>query len=249
MKITVVTPCFNSIDTIESTLESVACQTYPYIEHLVMDGGSHDGTMDLLKSWNKHTILLESAKDKGIYDALNKGINKATGDIVGFMHSDDVFQDCEVLDKIARAFQDPSVDAVYGDLVYVSHHNLNRVVRFWRAGNFENRKLRLGWMPPHPTFYVRRSLYQTFGAFDLRYRISADYDCMLRILSSPKIKYIYIPEVLVRMRLGGVSNRSFSNILLKTSEDVEITRQNLGRGYFTVIMKNLTKIRQFCKFR
>lgn len=249
MKITVVTPSFNTVDTIESTLESVASQTYTNIEHLVMDGGSNDGTIDLLKAWKNHSLLLESAKDSGIYDALNKGINKATGDVIGFMHADDVFQDSEVLVKIARAFEDPSVDVVYGDLVYASNQDLNQVVRFWRAGNFVMRKLRFGWMPPHPTFYVRRSVYRNFGAFDLRYRISADYDCMLRILSRSEIKTTYIPEILVRMRLGGVSNRSLSNILLKSSEDVQISRQNLGGGYFTVIMKNLTKVSQFWKFR
>lgn len=250
MKISVITATYNCGSTLRTTLESMAVQTHPDIEHLVIDGGSKDDTIELVKQWTAHPITWESGKDKGIYDALNKGIAKASGDVVGFLHADDVLQDERVLAKIAKAFEDPSVQAVYGDLVYVAPDDLGRVIRTWHSGSFHVDKLRRGWMPPHPTFYVRRSLYQQLGGFDLQYRIAADYDNMLRLLSGPDgsgIRTAYVPEVLVRMRTGGVSNRSLRNILQKSREDLRIVRRNRVGGLGTIAMKNLSKISQFWK--
>lgn len=247
MKISVITATYNCGKTLRTTLESIAAQTYPDIEHLVMDGGSSDDTLDIVHGWTAHPLSLESGRDKGIYDALNKGINKASGEIVGFLHADDVLQDESVLKRIAHAFEDPKVQVVYGDLVYVDQEDLGRVVRTWRSGEFEPRKLRHGWMPPHPTFYARRSLYEHRGGFDLRYRIAADYDCMLRLLVSGGVKVKYIPEILVRMRMGGVSNRSLRNMLQKSREDLEIAGRNLGGGVKTIALKNVSKISQFWK--
>lgn len=247
MNISVITATYNCGQTLSTTLESISAQRYPHIEHLVMDGNSKDDTLDLVRGWSKHPIKLESGPDKGIYDALNKGIAKASGDIVGFLHADDVLQDDRVLEKVARAFEDPSVQAVYGDLVYVDPEDLGRVIRTWHSGDFDRRKLRRGWMPPHPTFYARRSLYERLGGFDLRYRIAADYDCMLRLLSVDEVRTVYIPEVLVRMRIGGVSNRSLKNILQKSREDLEIARCNRVGGLGTIALKNLSKVSQFWK--
>lgn len=250
MKISVITATYNCAATLRTTLESMAAQTYPNIEHLVIDGGSKDNTVELIQHWSAHPLTWESGKDKGIYDALNKGIAKATGEVVGFLHADDVLQDEHVLEKIAKAFEDPSVQAVYGDLVYVAQDDLQRVIRTWHSGSFDMNKLRQGWMPPHPTFYVRRSLYQQLGGFDLQYRIAADYDNMLRLLSGPDgrgIRAAYVPEVLVRMRTGGVSNRSLRNILQKSREDLAIVRRNGVGGLGTIAMKNLSKISQFWK--
>ncbi|RYE70933.1 MAG: glycosyltransferase [Oxalobacteraceae bacterium] len=250
MKISVITATYNCGKTLPTTLESLAGQTHREIEHLVMDGGSRDDTMDIVKAWTAHPITAESGPDKGIYDALNKGIAKASGEIVGFLHADDVLQDAHVLEKIAKAFEDTAVQAVYGDLVYVAQDDLEKVIRTWHSGAFHVSRLRSGWMPPHPTFYARRSLYERLGGFDLRYRIAADYDNLLRLLSGSDgqgIRAAYIPEVLVRMRTGGVSNRSLRNILEKSREDLEIARRNRVGGVRTIVLKNLSKISQFWK--
>lgn len=245
MKISVITATYNCGKTLRSTLESMASQNHSDTEHLVMDGGSKDETLDLVRGWTRHPILLQSGKDTGIYDALNKGVATASGEVVGFLHADDVLQDGDVLQKIAKAFEDQSVHAVYGDLVYVDQEDLSNVIRTWRSGSFDRRKLRRGWMPPHPTFYARRSLYERLGCFDLRYRIAADYDCMVRMLSAGDVHTAYIPEVLVRMRLGGISNRSLRNILQKSREDLDIARRNHVGGVRTIALKNLSKISQF----
>jgi len=245
LKISVITAVFNRRDTIEDTLCSVASQIYGDVEHIVVDGGSCDGTMDVLNACRDQIDVLLSEADRGIYDALNKGIALATGDVVGFLHADDVFADTRVLSRIADAFADDAVGAVYGDLVYVQAGDMGRVVRHWSAGHFSKSKLAWGWMPPHPTFYVRRSLYARLGGFDLRYRIAADYDTMLRFLGRGEVQAAYIPEVLVKMRLGGVSNRSLANILQKSREDYLVLRRNGVGGLGALVWKNLSKVAQF----
>lgn len=250
MKISVVTATYNCGETLLTTLESMSAQTHADIEHLVMDGGSKDNTLDIVRSWTSHRLILESGRDNGIYDALNKGIAKASGNVIGFLHADDVLQDERVLEKIAYAFEDPSVQAVYGDLVYVARNDITRVIRTWHSGPFYLNRLHNGWMPPHPTFYARRSLYTTLGGFNVQYRIAADYDSMLRLLLSGDERGLttkYIPEVLVRMRIGGVSNRSLLNIIQKSREDLRIVHQNRVGGWTTIAMKNLSKISQFWK--
>lgn len=245
VKISVITVVFNRRDTIEDALRSVATQDYGNVEHIVVDGGSSDGTMDVLNAHRGQIDVLLSEPDRGIYDALNKGISLATGDVVGFLHADDVFADAGVLSRIAGALADETVGAVYGDLIYVHAGDMTRVIRHWSAGHFSKPKLTWGWMPPHPTFYVRRSLYAQFGVFDLRYRIAADYDMMLRFLGHGEVQAAYIPEVLVKMRLGGVSNRSLANILQKSREDYLALRRNGVGGLGALAWKNLSKVRQF----
>jgi glycosyltransferase involved in cell wall biosynthesis len=245
IRISVVTAVYNCRDTVAQAIESVLSQTYPDVETILIDGASTDGTLDVLLPYRQHLDVFVSERDLGIYDALNKGIERASGDVVGFLHADDLFDNREVLLRVAEAFADPQVEAVYGDLVYVRHGNVDQVVRYWRAGQFEPSSLRRGWMPPHPTFYVRRRVYQRFGAFDTSYRIAADYESILRFLGRARIRAAYIPQVLVRMRVGGASNRSLSNILRKSREDLRALHTHGAGGVGTVLRKNLSKLSQF----
>lgn len=245
MKISIITATWNCAGTIADCLASVAGQSYPDREHIVIDGVSSDGTLAILETHRAQLAVLISEPDRGIYDALNKGIAQASGDVIGFLHADDLYADPEVLARIAAAFVDPAVDAVYGDLVYVSRTDTERVIRYWRAGGYRPAQLHRGWMPPHPTLYLRRALYERHGVFDLRYQIAADYDLMLRVLSRLTGRVVYLPQVLVRMRLGGISNRSLRHILHKSREDYQALRTNRMGGIGTLAWKNLSKLPQF----
>lgn len=243
--ISVVTAVYNRADTIGQALDVVQAQTWPHIEYVVIDGGSTDGTLQILNGRREMISLLISEPDDGIYDALNKGISRSTGDIIGLLHSDDFYADERVLERVAEAFTDPVVDAVYGDLDYVAKDNSSRIIRRWRSGAYSRNRLAWGWMPPHPTLYIRRRVIDEWGVFDSRFRIAADYDAMLRYLAQGKIRLAYIPEVLVKMRVGGESNRSLSHILLKSREDYAALRHNGVGGIGALIWKNLSKLPQF----
>lgn len=245
MKISVVTAVFNRASTIAEAVESVQRQTYPYLEHVIQDGGSSDGTLDQIAKLAAMNTNVTSERDTGIYDAINRGIDRATGEIIGLMHSDDFFADDTVLEKVAAAFASPGVDGVYGDLQYVSADDPTRIVRHWRSGQYHPSLLKHGWMPPHPTLYLRREVYERYGVYDTSFSIAADYDAMLRYLATGKIKLAYIPEVLVKMRLGGESNRSLERILRKSREDLRAIRKNGVGGLGTLAAKNLSKLGQF----
>jgi len=225
----------------------VLSQTYDNIEYIVVDGASKDGTVEVIQKYGDKITTFVSEPDKGIYDGLNKGIALATGDVVGFLHSDDLFEDEHVVTKIAEAFKVEDVDSVYGDLIYVNKDDISRVVRYWKSGAFGLSKLQNGWMPPHPTFYVKRKVYKMHGAFDTTFKIAADYDSILRFLGREGITTRYIPEVLVKMRVGGESNKSIRNIVMKTKEDIRAMRNNCVGGTITLIYKNISKIPQFFK--
>lgn len=240
-----VTAVHNRQKTVGQAIESVLSQSYPAVESIVIDGASTDGTLAVLEAYRPRLGMLISERDQGIYDALNKGIKHATGDVVGFLHADDIFENSEVLAKVAAAFQDPTIDAVYGDLVYVKHDDISQVIRYWKSGHYDDAALLRGWMPPHPTFYVRRSVYERLGGFDTRYRIAADYDTVLRFLAVGKIRAAYIPEVMVRMRAGGISNHSLRSIMRKSREDIEVLRRNQVGGVVTLVRKNFSKLSQF----
>jgi len=244
LQISVITAVKNRASTLGACLRSVQAQTWDHVEHVVVDGGSTDGTLGVLASSRAHLAKLICEPDRGVYDALNKGIRAATGDIVGFMHADDEYASDRVLERVAAAFEDPSVEAVYGDLVYVRKDDPSHVVRYWRAGRYARAQLAHGWMPPHPTFYVRRDVYNRFGTFDIRYKIAADYENMLRILWRGGVQAAYIPEVLVRMRTGGMSNRLL-NVLLKSREDYAALRENGLEAVHALVLKNVTKLPQF----
>lgn len=245
MKVSVITAVYNSRATVEAALASALAQRHGNVELLVIDGGSTDGTMEVLRDYADRIAVLVSEPDSGIYDALNKGIGLASGEVVGFLHADDLFADDFVIERIAAAFRDPAVEAAYGDLVYVSKTDTRRVIRRWTAGPFSKARMGWGWMPPHPTLYVRRGVYERLGRFDTRYRIAADYDCILRFLGRGGIIPAYIPEVLVKMRVGGASNRSLANIMQKSREDYRALRENQVGGLGALAWKNFSKINQF----
>jgi len=247
VRISVITAVFNNREMLPGALDSILSQSYPNVETLVIDGASSDGTLEVLQQYRGRLSFSCSEPDRGLYDALNKGISRASGDVIGFLHSDDVFGDSDVLARVALAFADPEVQAVYGDLLYVRRDNLDAVVRYWSAGQFCRERLGWGWMPPHPTLYVRREVFQRVGGFDTSYRISADYDHILRVFSQPELNAVYLPSVLVRMRLGGSSNRSLPNILRKSSEDYRALRENRVGGLGTLAWKNLRKVGQFLR--
>lgn len=214
-----------------------------------MDGASTDETLSILRAHPHPARIVVSEPDGGIYDALNKGIAQASGEIIGFLHADDVLADHEVLADIVAAFGDPKVCAVYGDLQYVSRANLDRTIRHWRAGRFSADKLFAGWMPPHPTLYLRKSIYEEFGVFDCSYRIAADYEFMLRILMRlPADRVAYIDRTLVKMRQGGASNKSPLAFAQKSLEDWRALRAagfGLWAAARALAQKNLGKLSQF----
>ena len=245
MKISVVTAVYNRVNTLPTALESLYGQSHPHVEHVVQDGGSTDGTLEVLRANPKEDMALESAPDTGLYDAINRGIERASGDVVGLLHSDDFLADGKVLTSVAEAFTEPSVDGIYGDLDYVAAHDTARVIRRWRSGAYTRAKLRRGWMPPHPTLYLRREVFERWGAYDTDFRIAADYEAMLRWLVRGQIRLAYIPRVLVKMRVGGESNRSLGRILRKSREDYHAIRRHGVGGLGTLAAKNFSKLEQF----
>lgn len=244
-KISIITATYNRVHSLRQAVQSVQAQTHAPVEHVVVDGGSTDGSQALLAGLLRPGDVMVSEPDHGIYDALNKGLRLATGEVIGFMHSDDFFADTGVLADVARAFDDPQVDAVYGDLDYVSKNETDRIVRRWRSSGFEVERLRRGWMPPHPTLYLRRRVIERWGGFDTGFRISADYDAVLRYFGPAGVRSVHLPRVLVKMRTGGESNRSLERVLLKMREDHRALKKNGVGGLGALAWKNLSKIGQF----
>ena len=249
MKISIVTVAYNSALTIADTLKSVESQTHRDIEYIVVDGASKDETVDIVRTRSTRVSKLVSEPDHGIYDAMNKGASMASGQLIGFLNADDVLEcpdSIAVLNEFAERTQ---ADSIHSDLVYVRGNDLSQIVRYWKAGEFRQNRLRLGWMPPHPTFYVQRQQFISLGGFNTKLRIAADYEFMLRFLNRPGVKSSYIDQVMIRMRLGGVSNRSISAIWRKMHEDLEALRENEVGGLFTLFCKNLRKLPQFVGYK
>jgi glycosyltransferase len=223
----------------------VKTQRYQSVEHVIVDGASTDGTWEVVQAHDSPRKLAVSEPDQGIYDALNKGIARSSGEVIGFLHADDVFADAEVLERVVEAFSDPAVEVVYGDLQYVHRNDVSRVIRHWRSAPFTPTKLARGWMPPHPTLYVRSSVYERLGGFDTSYRIAADYDFIVRLFTQPGLRAVYLPHVLVKMRMGGASNRSLANVIQKSREDLRALRRHRVGGIGALAWKNLSKLAQF----
>jgi glycosyltransferase len=244
--ITIITAVRNNKEFIDDAINSVLTQSYPKIEYIIIDGNSTDGTSAIIKKYEKKISKYISEPDIGIFDALNKGIANSSGDVIGFLHSDDLLANDKVVEKIAYHFGSANTDVVYSDLVYVSKKNINKVVRYWKAGEFSSRSLKFGWMPPHPAVFARRSLYEKYGLFDTGLKIASDYDMILRLLKNNPASVFYTHEVCVKMRLGGKSNRSFKDILLKSKEDYKALRKNnFTFPAFTLFLKNVRKLNQF----
>lgn len=248
MRVSVITVAYNSRDTIEDTILSVASQTYPDIEHIVVDGASIDGTTEIIRKYENTVDTIISEPDSGIYDAMNKGIRAATGEIVGMLNSDDVYYDEHSLAAIVDAFGENGVDAVFGDLVYVRPNDPNRVVRYYSSKDFSPHKFAYGWMPAHPTFYVRQKCYHTHGCYKTTYRIAADYELLVRYLAAFRISYRYIPKVLVKMRTGGASTRSLMSNWVLNREIVRACSENgIQTNMIKVLSKYLTKSLQLVR--
>lgn len=228
MKISIITVSYNSAKTIPDTIASVAAQDYESVEHIVVDGGSNDGTVQIVAGSTSISSFV-SEPDEGIYDAMNKGLSMASGDIIGILNADDFYASNTVLTDIAKVFSDEKIDACYGDLVYVDADKARRVVRYWVSRKFKPGLFKRGWMPAHPTFFCRRSVYEQFGTFDLNYKIAADVELLFRFLEKFRIRSAYVPQVLIKMRLGGTTNQSFKNIKIQNSEVLTALDKHYGK--------------------
>jgi glycosyltransferase len=249
MKISIITICYNNAKEMKSAIDSILGQTYAEIEYIIVDGGSTDGTQELVRSYGSRVSQFISEPDKGLYDALNKGFRLATGDFVGLMHSDDLFGHSQVIENVVNQLRESKADALYADLQYVDKDDTNIIKRHWTSGNYDKKKLKKGWMPPHPTLYLRKEIYEKVKLangeyFDTSLRIAADYDFMMRLLNKFDIHPTYLPEVTVKMRVGGASNRNLRALINKSKEDMLVMRRNGLNPWTTLFWKNLKIFKQ-----
>lgn len=247
MKISVITVCFNSAETIADTIESIRCQSHPDIEYIVVDGGSTDATLAIIEQNRDVVSVLLTGPDTGMYDAANKGIGVASGEIVGMLNADDFYTDADVLKDVARSLVNGG-DAAYGDIHYVDRINPETIKRNWVSGAYARKSFLTGWMPPHPTFFLRKKAYDMYGLFRLDFESAADYELMLRMLYKHSLKPVYINRVLVKMREGGKSNVSIANRIRANREDRKAWEINgLKAAWYTLYFKPLSKLKQFVK--
>jgi glycosyltransferase involved in cell wall biosynthesis len=245
LKISIITVCYNSAETISDTIASVASQEYSDREHIVVDGASRDGTVDIVKNAPSVTKYI-SEPDKGIYDAMNKGLALATGDVIGLLNADDFYADETVLSQVAEVFKVPSVQACYADLIYVDQHDTSRVIRYWKSRDFKLGLFKQGWMPAHPTFFVRKAVYEKLGGFDLQFPRQADFELTMRFLEIHQIKSRYIPRIWVKMRMGGASNNSIKGVIKGNLEAYSACKKHqLSVSPLFIVKKVLSRIPQF----
>lgn len=246
MKVSIITVTYNSAGTVEQTILSVIKQTYPNIEFIIVDGGSTDDTLKILDKYSVSISKRVSEKDNGLYDAINKGIDMAEGDVIGILHSDDFYIHDKVIENYIKVFESKPCDAVYTDLYYVDRDNIDKIKRKWKSGEYKEGSFLYGWMPPHPTFFVRKSMYDKYGKYILNFKTAADYELMLRFIHKNKIRLAYLPEFTVKMRIGGKSNATVQNRLNANTEDRQAWELNgLKPKFFTLYLKPLRKIFQF----
>lgn len=248
MKVSIITVCFNSAETIEDTIKSVLGQGYKNIEYIIIDGGSTDGTLDILTKYQSRISKCISEPDNGIYDAMNKGAKLATGEILGFLNSGDIYASETVIRQIVKSIQTHNADCCYGNLEYVAENNPNKTVRRWISQPYQDGLFKKGWHPPHPTFFAKKSVFDKYGGFDLSYDIGADYELMLRFLKKYGIKSCYIPNVLVKMRSGGKSNKNLWQIIKANIECFRAWKKNgLNISPFIMLKKPASKLVQYVK--
>lgn len=239
MKLSIITVTYNSEKFLSTCLDSIINQKYQNYEHIIVDGASTDNTMQLIKSKLNNQRFVISEPDNGVYDAMNKGIKKSKGDVIGFLNSDDFYPNQNVLSKVAEIFSNnPLIDACYSDLIYVEQNNISKIVRYWKSNKFIPGSFQLSWCPPHPTFFVRRSIYERYGCFDLNFKIASDFDLMMRLMEINKINVVYVSEVFVNMRIGGTTNKSFKNIM---KQNLEILRSLKNNGMKINLLNFLIK--------
>ena len=245
LRLSIITVVYNSFKTIRDSINSVLSQSYKNFEYIIIDGGSNDGTLDVICEYRNNIDILISERDNGIYDALNKGIKVATGDVIGILHADDVYFNENTLSDINKTFSNKiTLDGVYGNLLYTKQNDLSKIQRYWRSKEFNKNLLIFGWMPPHPTLFLKKEVFVKFGIYNTKFKISADYDFILRIFTK-KLEIKHLQSVVCKMRLGGKSNVKFTNILIKSYEDYKALKINKIGGIFSLIFKNLSKIIQF----
>ena len=245
MKISIITVTYNAQEFLKTCIESVQQQIHPDIEYIVIDGRSTDDTLNIVASYDNINQLV-SENDKGMYDALNKGIKLATGDIIGALNADDFFASMQVVSQISKAFEDSDTDILYGDLLYVEKLDTSKVIRRWTSKPYKQGLFQWGWMPAHPTFYVRREVFEKYGNYRLDMGSAADYELMVRFLHKHRLKSLYLPQVMVKMRTGGVSNSSMHNRIQANIADLEAMKINgIMYPYLAVFLKPLRKIPQF----
>jgi len=245
LKISVITVTYNSAATLADTLNSVRQQDYPHVEHILVDGGSTDGTVDIIRSY-PHVAKWISEKDKGLYDAINKGIQMAEGDVVGILNSDDFFPANDIMSKIAGAFAANKVDAVFGDIAFVRPGRLDKIVRLYSSRKFTPRRFAYGYMPAHPSFYVSKRCYDAMGLYKFDYKIAADYELLMRFIYKHKIPYFYLPEILVYMRTGGVSNKNVLSRYVLNKEIIKACKENgVNTNMAVLSLKYLNKIFEY----
>jgi glycosyltransferase len=248
MKVTIITVTMNSEKYLEDCINSVMAQEYADIEHIIVDGGSTDGTLAIIEKYKDHIYKWISEKDNGMYDAINKGMRMATGDFIGTLNSDDVLSSPSVIDEIVKSFDEQKVDSVYGDLVYVDPVNTQKIIRVWKGAAFKRNRYKIGWMPAHPTFYFRRKLLEHFGYYETHYFTAADYEFMARYLYYYRVSSHYIPKLIVRMRTGGMSNVSLAKRFRANRRDyLAMKRNRIPFPFIVSLLKPLIKLHQFKK--
>ena len=238
-KVSIITACFNSEATIRDTIDSVLGQDYPCIEYIIVDGASKDGTLGIVKGYGDKINIVISEPDKGIYDAMNKGIRAASGDVIGMLNSDDFYIDDSAVTQLINCMEGAGTDTVYADLVMVDRKNTERVLRYYDSSTFRLERLRYGWMPAHPTFIVKRELYETYGGFSLDYSIAADFEMVVRLLYVAGASCAYLPAVVIKMRVGGASTRGLKSSWVLNREIVRACRAN---GLKTSLLRVLLKV-------
>ncbi len=243
MKVSIITVVWNNVSTIKDAIDSVLEQTYDTIEYIVVDGASMDGTVEIVQSYGDKITKFVSEKDNGLYDAMNKGIGLATGDVVGILNSDDFYIDKFVIEKIVKEFQSKNVDSVFADLVFVKPENIDKTVRYYDSSHFSPKKFAYGWMPAHPTFFVKREAYAKYGLFKTDYKIAADYELLTRFLAKNKLNYSYIKEPIVKMRIGGASTSGIKSNYILNKEIIRACRENgIKTNWIKVLSKYPKKI-------